>query len=169
MANYGVDKPLMHTEGSLLCHESNLRDCAPPSEAFYEAQADYLVWLYVRNWAQGLAATIWYQLEGPGWRYGGLLDEQQQPKPAYQALAFLARILGGASYQQPITQFEGLRGYGFGPPEGRVWVLWAPDDQPHSISLPDDVERVYDKYGHDVTPVGNEIVVQHPIYVEMAP
>jgi len=97
------------------------------------------------------------------------LDERQQPRPAYHALAFLIHILGGASYQQPVTRFEGLRGYAFGSPKGRVWVLWAPDEQPHSISLPNDVERIQDKYGHDVTPAGNEVVVQHPIYVELAP
>jgi len=92
MASYGVDKPLMHTEGSLLCSVSSPAYCDPPGDAFFEAQADYVVWLYVRNWAEGLIGTIWYQFEGPGWRYSGLLDERQQPRAFGRAAATQARL-----------------------------------------------------------------------------
>mgnify|MGYP001057671281 CR=1 FL=1 len=169
MADYDVDKPLMHTEGSLLCPENNADDCDPPGDAFFEAQADYVVWLYVRNWAAGLTATIWYQFEGPGWRECSLLNAAQQPKPAYKALAFLTQILDGATYQQPITRFDELRGYAFRAPDRRVWVLWSPDEEPHAMDLPEGVQGVYDKYGNDITPGSATIPVQSPIYVELAP
>jgi hypothetical protein len=168
LAAYGLNKPLFHTEGSLLCRESTSQ-CNPPGSAFYEAQADYVVWLYVRNWAEGLPATIWYQFDGPGWRYSSLLDENQTPKPAYYALSFLTSELGGAFYKQPVSQYAALRGYEFRTASKRIWVLWAPDEQPHAIALPTGTTGVYDKYGDDITPAGSTLTVQSPVYVELSP
>jgi hypothetical protein len=168
MASYGVDKPLMHTEGALLCHH-NSPMCNPPEPEFYQDQADYVVWLYVRNWAQGLRATIWYQFEGPGWRHGGLLDGNQQPKPAYDALQFLSQELEGAKYVKPVTTYPSLEAHEFSALGKRVWVLWAPDEQPHTITLPASADRVFDKYGTPISPVVSNITVQSPVYVELTP
>jgi hypothetical protein len=168
LANYGFVKPVMHTEGSLICPESN-SNCSPPAQAFYESQADYVVWLYVRNWAAGLRATIWYQFEGPGWRYGAMLDENQQPKPAYYALDFLTQELVEASYVREITQFSSLKTFEFSAPGKKIWVMWAPDEVPHTITLPPGANKVYDKYGNDITPPDSQIAVSSPIYVELAP
>jgi hypothetical protein len=168
LANYGFVKPVMHTEGSLICPEFN-PSCNPPGEEFYESQADYVVWLYVRNWAAGLRATIWYQFEGPGWRYGGMLDENQQPKPAYYALDFLTQELAEASYVRQITQFSSLRAFEFSAPSKKIWVMWAPDEVPHTITLPSGANKVYDKYGTDMTPLDSQIAVSSPIYVELTP
>lgn len=168
MASYGVDKPLILTEGALTCPEwSSL--CNPPGSDFYEAQADYVVWLFVRNWANGLLGTTWYTLEGPGYRYSGLLDADQEPRPAYDAFAFLTDELDGASYTDAVTQHPALRGYEFMASGKRIWVLWAPDEQPHTITLPAGVLGVYDKYGNDITPTGDELEVNHPVYVEISP
>jgi hypothetical protein len=168
MASYGVDKPLMHTEGALLCNE-NTPICNPPQPEFFQDQADYVVWLFVRNWAEGLRGSVWYQFEGPGWRYSGLLDANQQPKPAYEALKFLAQELGNATYVKRVSRYPVLRGYEFSAPGKRVWVLWAPDDQLHTITLPPDLHKVFDKYGKDITPAGSTITVMSPIYLELAP
>jgi hypothetical protein len=168
LANYGFVKPVMHTEGSLICSESN-PNCNPPGEEFYESQADYVVWLYIRNWAAGLKATIWYQFTGPGWRYGGMLDENQQPKPAYYALDFLTQELAEASYVRQITQFSSLRAFEFSAPSKKIWVMWAPDEVPHTITLPSGANKVYDKYGTDMTPLDSQIAVSSPIYVELTP
>jgi hypothetical protein len=168
MATYGIDKPLLHTEGALLCHPSSPY-CQPPDPAFYEAQADYVAWLFVRNWAEGVIGTIWYQFEGPGWRQGGLLDDEQQPKPAYHALKFLSQELANAKYGLALNRYPMLQGYEFSAPGGQIWVLWSPDGQPHAIDLPAGMHKVYDKYGTDITSESNTITVQSPIYVELAP
>ena len=168
MATYDVDKPLMHTEGGLLCHP-NSPFCNPPEPEFYQQQADYVIWLFVRNWAQGLKATIWYHFEDAGWRYSGLLDENQQPKPAYDALKFLAQELDGATYEKAITRYPGLRAYEFSASGKKVWVLWSPDEQPQVISLPENADKAYDKYGMSLTPVEGEVTVKSPIYVELTP
>jgi hypothetical protein len=169
MANYGVDKPLILTEGSLICPEWNAEDCNPPTAAFYEAQADYVAWLYVRNWAEGLLGTVWYKFEGPGWRYGSLLDDNQNPRPAYKALNFIIGELKSATYSGQVTEYEGLRVYEFTAPSKKIWVMWAPDEQPHNVQLPGNVTRIYDKYGNILSAPENQLSVKSPVYIELAP
>jgi len=170
MSRYGVDKPILNTEGSLLCSPYTPEYCDPPVPAFYEAQADYVVWLYVRNWAAGLIGTIWYPWEGPGWRYSGMLDEGNVPKASYNALKFLSQELDGAIYKGLVSRYPALKGYEFAAAGKRVWVLWAADEQPHTIDLPPGLQKVYDKYGQDITPAAsNTLLVNSPVYVELAP
>jgi hypothetical protein len=170
MASYGIDKPLMHTEASLICPEWNTAGCNPPEDAFYESQADYVVWLYVRNWAAGVGATVWYLFEGPGWRFGGLLDENQAPKPAYYAFTFLTSELSGSSYVGRVQLDDGLRGYAFAGAEKDIWVVWSADEASREIALPANWRMIYDKYGNPLTPAeGNVIPVQSPIYIEISP
>jgi len=166
MAAYGVDKPLLHTEGSLICPEWNGDECDPPADAFYEAQADYVVRLFVRNWANGLLGTTWYQFEGPGWRYGGMLDGDQEPKPAYHAYDFLTGELRGATYEGEVTRYVALEAYAFRTPGKRLWVLWAPDEEEHAISLPGDTLQVLDKYGGPI-PSDGSVTVSSPVYIEL--
>ena len=166
MATYGLNKPIMDTEGALLCPEYLNPGCNPPTDAFYQAQADYLVWLFVRNWAEGLKGTVWYSFNGPGWRYCGLLDEHLNPRPAYHSLDFLSQELTGTRYTARLTQYSSLRGYEFNNNQKKIWVLWSPDGESHSISVPSDFQRVFDKYGNDITPPDGELEVNSPIYVE---
>jgi hypothetical protein len=168
MAEYGYVKPIIHTEGSLICPESNPK-CNPPEADFYESQADYVVWLFVRNWAAGLKGTVWYQLVEPGWRYGTLLGYNWQPKPAYHALEFLTAELKDATYSKEITQFGSLKVFEFRAPAKKIWVMWAPDEVPHTITLPSGANKVYDKYGSDITPLDSQIAVSSPTYVELVP
>ncbi len=169
MTNFIIDKPIYHTEGALLCLEGNPIDCSPPGEDFYDSQADYVVRMYVRNWANGVSGTIWYQFEGPGWRYGGLLDENQNPKPAYEALRTLITELSEAEYFGVLTSYDGLEGYEFNTPSKRIWVLWSPDEVDIQIQLPENVDVVLDKFGQNITPDGRDIIVKNPIYVELIP
>lgn len=169
MAKYGVDKPIIHTEGSLTCPETTTAYCNPPGSAFNEAQADYVVWLYVRNWANDIMGTIWYQFDGLGWRSSGMLDANQQPKPVYNAYKFLTEELGGAGYERRITQYTGLDAYEFRTTDKRIWVMWAPDGQQRTITLPAGFVKAYDKYGAALTPNNNQLTVRSPIYLELTP
>jgi hypothetical protein len=125
--------------------------------------------MYVRNWVNGVSGTIWYQFEGPGWRHGGLLDENQNPKPAYDALRFLITELSDAEFSGVLAQFDALAGYEFISPEKRIWVLWSPDEIDAQIQLPENVLSVFDKFGNDITPDGADITVSNPIYLELHP
>ncbi|HNS49569.1 MAG TPA: hypothetical protein PKO09_00110 [Anaerolineae bacterium] len=169
LSSYGLDKPLLHTEGALLCPVSYKASCNPPSAAFYEVQADYVVWLYVRNWAEGLLGTVWYTMDGPGWHESGLLDGGQQPKPAYRALQFLSQELSGAVYRRPAPGLSGLVGYEFETPTRRIWVVWSPDQTPRMATLPAGTVRVLDKYGQELASGVESISVSSPVYLELAP
>ena len=164
---YNVDKPIFHTEGALNCPELNPADCNPPGGSFYQAQADYVVWLFVRNWANDVDLTIWYQLEGPGWRYSGLLDGSQNPKPAYNALKFLTQELATASYKgRVLLNYPGVAGYEFVDEAKKVWVVWSPDEKPHTITVPSNAIQALDKYGTVIPISGNQLTVKSPVYIE---
>lgn len=166
MSKYGLNIPIFHTEGALLCPESNTADCTIPDSRFYESQADYVVWLYVRNLANEVDATIWYEFQGPGWGYGGLLDGSQNPKPAYNSLKFLTQELNGASYSGRVLENTNVAGYKFSTYNKEIWVLWSPDENPHTVTLPATANKAFDKYGVGITLVGDQITVNSPVYVE---
>ena len=169
LAKYNLDMPIIHTEGSLICPEWNTSQCNPPVDAFYEAQADYVVRLYVQNWADDLFGTIWYQFEGPGWRFGGLLDEDQNPRLSFEALSFLTMELTEVNYIGEVTQYESLVGYKFSNPDKQIWIIWSPDELETQIQLPENLSAVFNNYGEDITPPGMDITVSSPIYVEINP
>ena len=166
MGKYGVDKPIFHTEGALICPEYSTTYCNPPGSDFEEAQADYVVWLFVRNWANDVDITVWYQFQGPGWRYGGLLDGTQNPKPAYDALQFLSQELHSANYTGRVLENTAVAGYEFSKNDLKIWVLWSPDEQAHTVSLPASAKKAYDKYGVEKTITGSQITVNSPVYIE---
>jgi len=168
LAKYNVSKPLFHSEGSLTCPEYFTNVCNPPGQDFYEAQADYVVWLYIRNWAADIKMTTWFQFID-GWRYDGLLDSAWNPKPSYNALRFLTTELGLMSYNKQITTYAPLRTYEFTSSSKKIWVIWSPDEQSHPFALPVGTLNVYDKYGSSITPVNNEISIESPVYVEITP
>jgi hypothetical protein len=168
LASYGYAKPLMLTEAGLLC-----RDCPSPAPTdFLQAQAAYVPRLYVRSMTLGLQATIWYSLNGPGWRHSGLLDADQEPKPAYQALQVLTSLLDQAQYVGPIDDFPRLEGYAFersGVP-GALWVLWAPDAVGVPIDVPAGLQQARDLFGAALSPRDGVLEIGFaPVYLEMAP
>lgn len=165
LGSYNFDKPIFHTEGALLCLEQNLTDCDPPNDVFFDTQADYAIRMYVRNWANGVNGTIWYQFEGPGWRYGGLLDETQTPKPVFQTIDFLTTQLANAEYGRELEEYGSIEGYEFISPDMRTWILWSPEEIDIQFQLPEDALQVFDKFGNPHPPDGNQITVNSPIYV----
>jgi len=167
LAKYNVSKPLFHSEGSLTCPEFE-SVCNPPGGDFYEAQADFVVWMYIRNIADGIKITTWFQFID-GWRYDGLLYSNLNPKLSYNALQFLTTEIGIANYTQQITTYTPLRTYEFVSTSKKIWVMWSPDEQTHPFNLPVRTLNVFDKYGADVTPVNNVITIKSPVYVEIAP
>jgi hypothetical protein len=168
MSRYHVNKPVYHTEGGLLCPEWAVAYCDPPSQEFYNAQADYVVWLFVRNWAVGVEATTWYTFNGEGWRYGGILGSPIDPKPAYRSLATLTRMLKFASYSGPVTSYPNLVGYEFLHTDRRVWVLWSPDQKEYTVTLPAETLWAYDKFGGLIASSGaSPLTIKSPVYVEL--
>lgn len=164
MSAYGMNKPVMLTEASLICAE-----CNPPPNRFFNEQADYVVWLFTRAWAAGIHGVTWFTFDGPGWRNGGLLDENQLPRKSYDALKFMTQLIGRAYYTGVVNQFSGVSGYKFQEGTRKVWVIWSTDGQDQTIQLPSGVTTVYNRAGNVITPPGQELVVNRPIYLEFAP
>jgi hypothetical protein len=163
LARYQADKPVLLSEAGLLCYQSQ---CGP---RFFIVQASYLPRVYARTWANGLLGAIWYTLEGPGWEKGGLLDENQQPRPAYQALRFMAGLLQGASYDGPRSS-GAIEGYAFRKGATRYELYWVNDDTPARMAWPAGTVAAYDLYGQPLPVTGPDLEVNfNPIFIEIRP
>ncbi len=169
MQQYRVDKPLLDTEGALLCPEWNQTDCAPPTTDYEDAKANYVVWLYTRALADDFMGSVWYTLDGGGWRNGGLIEGTSNPTSAYDAFKFIATELAGAEYTgQPSGLDSALRGYIFRKQDGTsVWVVWAVDNAEHAMTLPEGYTQVYDEQGNPYSVTGNTLSVNDPRYIEV--
>ena len=163
LARYQADKPVLLSEAGLLCYQANPQ-CGP---RFFSAQANYLARVYARAWANGLLGAIWYTLEGPGWEKGGLLDENQQPRPAYQTLSFMAGLLQGASYDGPRSS-GAIEGYAFRNGTTRYELYWTNDDTPARMAWPAGAVAAYDVYGQPLPITGSDLEVNfNPIFIEI--
>jgi hypothetical protein len=165
MGKFGVSKPIIMTEVGLQCKVPS--ECGtPPSNAFLQLQADYVVQTYVRTWALNLWGTIWYTLEDSNWNQTGMFTGSIQ-RPAYDALVFMTNELKDMDVGAQLTLPSGLRGYEFTNATKRIWVLWAPNGITGvQITLPANVNKIYDKYGSPTTTIPSSIIITHPTYIE---
>ena len=167
MTQYGIDKPLFHTEGAVLCAENN-PECNPPGDAYENVKAEYVIWLYARALANDFESSIWYTLDGRGWRHGGLIGDTSDPNPAYDALRFMTQELAGADFlRQPEVENENLRAYEFSVPDKKVWVVWSADGVAHHLNLPAGYTQVLDMFGNLITPSDDSLGVKSPVYIEL--
>ncbi len=170
MAQYGVEKPLYQTEISLLCPEWSKKNCLPPGENFYRAQADFVVRSLVKNWQMGVAGTIWYDFEGKGWRYSSMAGRDlQNPKPAYRAFRFLNEKLAQMGLTGTKSLAPGIEAYLFEGNNRQVWVVWSIDETPISVVLPVGVTRITNVFGDVLEITGNTLEISSPVYLDLTP
>lgn len=164
LAQYGVgDKQILANEAGLVCGW-NLSDpryeqyCL--TDTFRYTQANYVPRLYARSWAHGLTGSLWYTLNGSGWRECGLLDDNQEPRPAYNVYAYLAQLLEGASYLGQLSSGT-LEGYEFvNSPAHRAYRLyWSNDSTLFTLPKPAGTIGVYDQFGNDMTPISDTLTI----------
>jgi hypothetical protein len=87
----------------------------------------------------------------------------------YDSLAFIVQELVGSRYSGPLRGYSGLRAYEFSSATKRIWVLWAPDQAEHAISVPAETLRVLDNFGNIVQPEQGQILVNSPRFIELRP
>ena len=162
-----TNKPLLHTEGGLLYNNPSY--VIDPNDDYQKAKADYVVWLYARNWALDIKGTTWYTLNGPGWRNGGLLDGNQNPLPAYNALKYMTETLNDFKYGQAINPGGDTIGYEFVKGTVKIWIVFSPDTNSRTISLPSGFIEARDPLGNLVSPSGNTITITRPTYLFIGP
>lgn len=138
MHQYGVNKPLFINEISLTCPEEFFPTlCNTPVDTFLQMQANQLVRSEVRGLSVDVKGIIWYTLNGPGWRNGGLLDSSGDPRPSYIAYQQLALQLFNAAYLAPVDYGSDFEAYGFRRGAYEVDVVWAKLDAPNlTIQVP---------------------------------
>ena len=158
MTDYGIDKPVIHSEAGLICYS-----CFTFPPDYEQDKAEYVVWLYTRNWSKGILATTWYTLDKGGWRGTGLLDAQNNPTPAFYAYKTMTNTLYGASFTREVNLWEGVTIFEF--QKGlNVWVLFSMDGNPKSINLSTyatmlDIEA-FDLFGNLCGTVGTDCFLQ---------
>jgi len=181
MADYGVNpiKPLIMTEAGLMCMRPDTaqplpsgKKCsdtlAPPE--YEDDQAEYVVWIYVRAIADGIKGVMWYELNYMPYRHVGLLNSDGSAKPAYLAYQYMVSQLRGSQFAGTLNQyFPGLRAYEFQKSTGRLWVMWAPDQVDHTITLPAGFQSAYDKFGSRITvaPGATTLKINGPTYLNL--
>lgn len=167
MQQYGVNKPLFLNEGGFHCR---LPSCESPNSPFYEVQANAVVHAGVRTLSAGVSGYIWYTLEGPGWRNGGLLDRNQRPRPAFNAYRFLSSQLGNARFLSK-SQESNIARYRFRSRSRLFEVVWSIDGVPRTLRVPSSqYTSVVDREGRSLSPrrEGNDLVIEvsaRPVYL----
>ncbi len=168
MQQYGVNKPVFLNETSFACLNTS---CNPPDEMFYKLQSSMLVRKFVRGLSANIMGFIWYTLEGPGWRHGGLLTEASTPKSVYTAYQVLNSRMYAMTYAGTADYGAGIEAYAFRSGPVHMHVLWAKEDQSIPIRIPGaQYSEAVDIYGNTLTPtsVGGDMqltVTFDPIYV----
>jgi hypothetical protein len=133
-------------------------------------QADFLVRSYVRGFNGNIYSYIWYTLDDT-WRYGGLLNNENNPRLSYLAYQQLIIHLRGTSYNGPYTYGAGIEAYAFDYMNQQIHVIWSMTDTSHSINLPkSEFVAAYTRDGASITPtpIGSDYQLQvtfDPIYL----
>jgi hypothetical protein len=172
MAKYGVTKPLFLNETALECHE-DWASCNPPEPEFFQAQANYLVRTFTRDLSEDIMGFVWYTLDGPGWWQGGLLDGDDNPRPAYGAYQHLIVRLRNSQFETSVDYGPGIEAYSFTKGNRRVHVVWTEEDVLNTIQVPQSTYlAAYTRDGFLMapTPVGSNYqftIAFEPIYIEM--
>ncbi len=179
MTDYGINplKQLIMTEAGLMCKRPDTaqplpsgKKCsdsvAPPE--YEDDQAEYIVWIYVRAIANDISGVMWYMLNYQSYRHVGLMYADGSPKPAYLAYQYLVSQLYDAFYVGTLDQyFPTLRAYEFTKNGHPIWVMWAPDQTNHAITLPAGFQSAYDKFGNQISvaPGATSIDINGPTYL----
>jgi hypothetical protein len=170
MVRYGVDKPLFLNETALGC-PPYFAVCDPPDPQFFQVQASHVTRSFVRGLGRGIVGFVWYTLNGPGWRYTGLLEADGTPKAVYTAYEHLTYRLNNSRYLGSVDHGPGLEAYAFSRGTQLVHVVWARDDEVLTVSVwPLDYVAAYGRDGNLLSPtlVGAMFQLQvgfEPIYI----
>lgn len=143
MNNAGISAPLLLSETG-----SNSKTVGD------EEQSLFAVKTLTRSLANGVSHVVWWTFQDVEdakpppfntWKFG-LIDENQKPKPSYNAFQTLTHQLTGASFGGPL-QVAGGEGYLFSQDKTDKAVVWSASDQPTTITFSGKALQVTDTYG----------------------
>jgi hypothetical protein len=159
----GLRKPIVMDEGALLwcdtsaptsfCRRAKL---TKPGPEYLRDQANYVVRLYARAAAYGLAGASWYTIDHGGWMGSGLVepDAAMTPRPGYLAYQRFAQALRGAGYGGGTVSLGKREGapfedYRFCAGRTETRVLFTNDGaRSFMVQVPPGTTAVTDDLGH---------------------
>lgn len=130
LARYGETKPLLNTEGALLCYEL--------TAACTQAQAYAAGRLYARAMRDDLLGFVWYLYDNDGFHNTALVEpfDLTRRRPAYLAFAQAAAALAGHRYVGPVTGLpDGAEGHRLSRGGQATVVIWASVPSPVRLAL----------------------------------
>jgi hypothetical protein len=153
MKEYNVNKPLVQGEIGIGCR-NDYSFCVPsPDAKFFQYQADMLVRVAVRIASEDIKGFSWYQINGNGWRNQGLLDADNNPRPAYDAYQQLILQLDDAKYLTPVNYGNDVEAYAFQKTSNNVHVIWTKVDKSVDILVP--ISKFIDAFDRDGKQISN--------------
>lgn len=168
-------KPVLLTEAGLLCWREGGCDDNPSTEAspaeLQADQANYAMRLFPRAQANGIMGALWYTYSGPGWRDSGVLDANQNPRPAYYTFQLLSRAMTGATHTGSIWEHNGgLEGYVYVKGSTSYTFLWSNNSNVYPYSFPAG-GRLYNKLGQEIpAPTNGQLTVGfEPVMIQVGP
>lgn len=180
MQKYGVFKPVFLNETAFICaYDPDYPDrypwCQNPADDFNDLQANLNVRSATRTYNEGIVGFFWYTITGPGWRWGGLLDSTQNPKPVYYAYSQFIKQLNQSHSLGPVSYEDGIEAYAFNRGSNRVDVLWSIYNETITVTVPvTNWVRAFDRNGGVISPTlsGTDYLLPvgfSPVYLERLP
>ena len=96
-----------------------------------------------------------------------MLDENQQPRPVYEALLFMSTFLSDVSYAGDGPETTGLETHIFSSPEKEIWVIWSPEQVDVPFQIPEGEIRIFDKFGNEIQVEGNDLSINDAVFLEL--
>lgn len=171
MATHGIDKPIVVSElGDSSGHPND------PFNRTADTQAIAVIQLFTQALAAGNKYAIWYNMNDyandPVFGEHGLLDyPTYDPKPSLEALLTLATYLPGHNFIRTLSSTEmgatNLEGYLFLEisNDNHLYILWSRDGSVQTITLPNGVSSVVDKFGDPVTHGSSLVIDNQPAFI----
>ena len=167
MRDYGVSKPLFVTETSVVCTW-----CDDTREAaIFDMQASMVARFFPRALAARINGVAWYTLDGPGWAYGGLLDDGQVIKPVYNAYNTFMDLTAHADFFGAVALGSGIEAYAYLNGSQRIDIAFTITDTTATLTIPQSqFIAAYDRFGQPIYPLltGEDYAVTvqfEPIYL----
>ena len=167
LEQYGyTEKFLVNSEIGLICGATGEEDFCM-AEEFQRTKANYVLQAHAAAKAEGLLANVWYSMRG--WRGSSLIVKNGDPLPAYKAFQFAVEQFEDVDYVGEVKNYPGIMGYEFERGDGHFWVIWALDDESHTVILPGLPSAVYDSVGNELSAEKTLTITLEPVYVEWLP
>jgi len=175
LSAYGAVKPFMATEIALLCGPAwSSPSCTlydPAEKAYDTTKSYYLAKAYSTSIAEGLFASIYFDLSSGSFRNTSLLYPDHSYRPPYYAFKTAVNSIKNAFLEAEITKMVNnklvVHGYIFNRGDRHIWILWSRDGKNQTYNLPSLPLAAWDVWGAPITVTSTALPVKvAPIYLE---